>query len=38
MREVRLKSSDERSKGARKGPLNPLLFQELDASRFRIHQ
>jgi hypothetical protein len=38
MREMRSKRDDEKSRGARKGQLNLLLFQELGADRFRIHQ
>lgn len=38
MREMRSKRDNEKSRGARKGQLNLLLFQELGADRFRIHQ
>jgi hypothetical protein len=38
MREIRSNRDDEKSRGARKGPLNLLLLQELSADRFRIHQ
>ena len=38
MRKRRSNQDDEKSRSARKGRLNSLLFQELGAGRFRIHQ